>query len=107
MTAEGHTIKVTVSTGVSEISADDRIAKLIRRSDEALYSAKMSGRNRVFVHTESSARFMAIRGRLSSPAANANASSSTNEGTAEAAKDSLQVQLLNRLDELLAEEQRK
>lgn len=108
VTAEGHTIKVTVSTGVSEISADDRIAKLIRRSDEALYSAKMSGRNRVFVHTGKLCEVYGNPGpALQSAGANANASSSTNEGTAEAAKDSLQVQLLNRLDELLAEEQRK
>ena len=30
--------------------SDERIGKLVRRSDEALYSAKMGGRNRVFVH---------------------------------------------------------
>ena len=30
--------------------SDERIGKLVRRSDEALYSAKVGGRNRVFVH---------------------------------------------------------
>ena len=48
--AEGHTISVTISSGVAQIMSDERIGKLVRRSDEALYSAKMGGRNRVFVH---------------------------------------------------------
>ena len=48
--ADGHSIKVTLSSGVSQIANNDRIAKLVRRSDEALYTAKMAGRNRVFIH---------------------------------------------------------
>lgn len=48
--AEGHTISITISSGVARIMSDERIGKLVRRSDEALYSAKVGGRNRVFVH---------------------------------------------------------
>jgi diguanylate cyclase len=109
VTAEGQTIKVTVSTGVSEISADDRIAKLIRRSDEALYSAKMSGRNRVFIHTGKLCEVFGNPGPSLQPSvAVTHASSSTDVGAAgDTVKDSLQLQLLQRLDELLAEEQRK
>ena len=48
--AEGHTISITISSGVARITSDERVGKLVRRSDEALYSAKVGGRNRVFVH---------------------------------------------------------
>ncbi len=49
--AEGHTISITISCGVARILSDERIGKLVRRSDEALYSAKTGGRNRVCVHS--------------------------------------------------------
>ena len=48
--ADGVSIPVTMSCGVSRILSEDRVGKLVRRADEALYSAKMGGRNRVFVH---------------------------------------------------------
>jgi diguanylate cyclase len=48
--ADGVSIPVTLSCGVSRILSEDRVGKLVRRADEALYSAKMGGRNRVFVH---------------------------------------------------------
>jgi diguanylate cyclase len=47
---DGVSIPVTMSCGVSKIFAEDRVGNLVRRADEALYSAKMGGRNRVFVH---------------------------------------------------------
>ena len=47
---EGQTISITISSGVARIMSDERIGKLVRRSDEALYCAKMGGRNRVFLH---------------------------------------------------------
>ncbi len=47
---EGQVLSVTMSGGVSQILPEDRIGKLVRRSDEALYSAKLAGRNRVFTH---------------------------------------------------------
>ena len=48
--ADGVSIPVTMSCGVSRILSEDRVGKLVRRADEALYSAKMGGRNRVVVH---------------------------------------------------------
>jgi len=50
ITADGQRIAITISSGVARIHGDERIGKLVRRSDEALYSAKIGGRNRVFVH---------------------------------------------------------
>jgi diguanylate cyclase len=48
--AEGVRIPITISCGVSKIGSDERLGNLIRRSDEALYAAKMGGRNRVYIH---------------------------------------------------------
>jgi diguanylate cyclase len=47
---EDHTISVTLSAGAAQIASDDRLGKLVRRSDEALYAAKSGGRNRVYLH---------------------------------------------------------
>lgn len=43
---EAH-LRMTVSLGVSTMEADDEPATLFARADEALYQAKMDGRNRV------------------------------------------------------------
>jgi diguanylate cyclase (GGDEF)-like protein len=42
---------VTVSCGVSEVTVEDDLKGIMSRADAALYSAKKSGRNRVFQHT--------------------------------------------------------
>jgi diguanylate cyclase len=108
VSAEGHTIQVTISSGVTEVSVDDRIAKIIRRSDEALYSAKMSGRNRVFVHTGKLCEVYGNPGpALQAGVGMAHASVAAGGFEVDSTKESLQLQLLNRLDELLAEERRK
>jgi diguanylate cyclase len=40
-------VKVTISLGVSELTAEDSVEALLKRADEALYQAKNAGRNRV------------------------------------------------------------
>jgi diguanylate cyclase (GGDEF)-like protein len=47
MNADGRGLRVTMSAGVAELSASDSLADCLRRSDQALYRAKDSGRNMV------------------------------------------------------------
>jgi len=46
---EDHTLKITVSIGITVFSAsgEDTVDSLMRRSDEAMYLAKEKGRNRI------------------------------------------------------------
>lgn len=43
----GSALQVTVSLGLTELHPDDTLQSLIARADQALYSAKQNGRNRV------------------------------------------------------------
>jgi len=43
--SNGKSLKVTCSLGVSSFLADDDVARLIRRADDALYASKKAGRN--------------------------------------------------------------
>jgi diguanylate cyclase (GGDEF)-like protein/PAS domain S-box-containing protein len=44
---EGLSLRLTVSIGLAEYAADESLDGLLRRSDEALYEAKRTGKNRV------------------------------------------------------------
>ena len=44
-------LPLTVSVGVAEATSKEDMHAILSRSDSALYSAKSSGRNQVFVHT--------------------------------------------------------
>ena len=43
----GGSMRVTVSIGVAQASADDALTSLMRRADRAMYTAKQGGRDRV------------------------------------------------------------
>jgi diguanylate cyclase len=47
---DGRNLSVTASIGVAEISKGDDVARLVRRSDEAIYCAKGAGRNCGYWH---------------------------------------------------------
>jgi len=47
MTAHDHAGKITISIGVSAYDNGLTLDEFVRRTDEALYAAKNSGRNRV------------------------------------------------------------
>jgi len=52
---DGESVSVTVSIGIAELDGDEKLTdplELIKRSDQALYSAKNNGRNRVEVYSE-------------------------------------------------------
>ena len=55
---EDTVIPVTLSGGVAQIAGDDKIGKVVRRSDEALYAAKLGGRNRIYLHDGSLCRLV-------------------------------------------------
>ncbi|MEZ6091017.1 MAG: GGDEF domain-containing protein [Pirellulaceae bacterium] len=50
LTESNSTIKFTISIGLSQCQDDALIGPIVRRADEALYTAKGMGRNRVYFH---------------------------------------------------------
>jgi diguanylate cyclase len=104
--AEGQKIPVTMSCGVARIAAEERIGKLVRRTDEALYSAKMGGRNRVFIHTGA---LCELFGNPSMVTVNSGSAPTHNsENLVESRKDgSLEAKLRNKLESIIESERNR
>ena len=98
--AEGHNINISISSGVARILKDERIGKLVRRSDEALYSAKMGGRNRVFIHN---GMLCELFGKPS-PALNIAESDDALLAETPPTSNELEHRVLSRLDRLISQE---
>ena len=47
---EGQSHQLSVSVGVAELTVSENASRLVRRADEALYAAKMAGRDSVWYH---------------------------------------------------------
>ena len=98
---EGQKIPVTISSGLARIKEDERIGKLVRRADEALYGAKTGGRNRVCVHNG------VLCESFGKPAAAGSVVTNANESlTVETPPTSneLEHRVLSRLDRLISQE---
>jgi diguanylate cyclase len=98
--ADGNAIKVTLSSGVSQIGNNDRIAKLVRRSDEALYTAKMAGRNRVFIHNGT---LCEVFGNPP-PRPTDNPSAKSHEELLETSADPVEQRILKQIDRMLTKD---
>lgn len=48
---EGKSLSVTTSVGLAGVNAEDDVARLVKRADEALYASKDAGRNNSHRHT--------------------------------------------------------
>ncbi len=99
--AEGKPIRVSISCGVSIVLPDERIGQLVRRSDEALYSAKLGGRNRVYLHDGKLCRPFGNPGPASVTPAAESAVIEGNENIENNALGSRQQRLQQRLEKLL------
>lgn len=98
---EGHKISVAISSGLARVIGDERIGKLVRRADEALYSAKKVGRNRVFVHNG------VLCESFGKPAATGSIVAQTNESLpveTPPTSNELEHRVLSRLDRLISQE---
>ena len=97
---DGHTISITISAGVARVIGDERIGKLVRRSDEALYSAKIGGRNQVVVQNGILCEFYGKTGPRTVVVDSAEGSTSEAPPTS----NELEHRVLSRLDRLIAQE---
>jgi diguanylate cyclase len=109
--AEGKTIRVTMSAGVAQLATGERLGELFRKSDQALYSAKESGRNRVVVLEGQGTSVHAAPGfmKTETPAHVLNASKQVRSAAPEHSEelseaDEIEQRVLAHLDRLVHEE---
>lgn len=109
--AEGHTIPVTLSSGVAQLLVGDRLGELFRNSDAALYSAKEGGRNRVVLFEASPSNVPGRPGMMKTETpAQAIAASKAHSANQRAAQnaanqiDEVEKRVLAHLDQLVSEE---
>lgn len=94
---ESVVIPVTLSGGVARIAGDESVEQLVRRSDEALYAAKLDGRNRVYLHD----------GHVCRAITSAAARESQPDAISNLASDDAQRRLQERLARIVEEESRR
>lgn len=105
VTHDSQVIAVTLSAGTAEIEAGDKIGKLVRRADEALYAAKLGGRNRVYLHDGNICHLIT---KIASLAAGPSAVSPPQESRADLAEaKSLTAKIDERLQRIVEEESRR
>jgi diguanylate cyclase len=108
--AEGKKLPITISCGVSQIAPEERIGRLVRRSDEALYAAKLGGRNRVYMHDGTLCRLVgkptasAIADRAASEHGDSRFSTIDAPHTESGELDLLRIRLQQRLKSIVGEE---
>ncbi len=105
VTHDSHVIAVTLSAGSAEIEAGDKIGKLVRRADEALYAAKLGGRNRVYLHDGNICHLIT---KVASPPAGQPVVSQPEESSADVAEaKSLTARIEERLQRIVEDESRR
>lgn len=106
---ESESLKVTMSCGVAQVEPNERIGKLVRRADEALYAAKLGGRNRVYKHDGTLCHLVGKPEELLSDSLNqpANKVAEENASAQNADDNSLEAQIHARLDRIVAEESKR
>ncbi len=103
--AEGKKLQVSISCGVAEVMPEERIGKLVRRSDEALYSAKLGGRNRVYKHD---GKLCLQVGNPPPPLADAARQGELNSDGLESGIDpSIEAKIQQKLSRIVAEESKR
>jgi diguanylate cyclase len=112
VTHENHVISVTLSAGAAQIEAEDKVGKVVRRADEALYAAKLGGRNRVYLHDGRICRLITqatsfAANALSGPGGARGAAPDLGASITNAADASMHERVSERLQRIVAEESQR